>query len=152
VAEPQVAQALFDELPSPEVESKVEAKPKAKKSPKRPIEIGVHVHDRTQVETVFDYYLRRGQSAAEKLQDATNLRYRVDAYLFYPRQFALNEHTYPKERFFADIRPLLRFREPKFSYKCMLGAKTVTNAGGEVSVANSPWFILAITSAASNNS
>ena len=142
MAESQVAQALFDEPPNPEVESKVEAHPKAKKGPKRPIEIGVHVHDRTQVETVFDYYLRRGQSAAEKLQDATNLRYRVDAYLFYPRQFALNEHTYPKERFFADIRPLLRFREPKFSYNCMLGAKTVTSAGGEVSVANSPLVYL----------
>ena len=102
-----------------------------KKAPKRTIETAVHVHDRTQLETVFDYYLRRGQSAADKRQDAATLRYQVDAYLFYPRQFALNEHTYPKERFFADVRPLLRFREPKFSYKSMLGTK-----GGSKSVAS----------------
>ena len=79
------------------------------------------LHDRTQVETVFDYYLYRGgvgQAPAE-----TQLRYKVDAYLFYPRQFGLDQHTYPKERFFGDVRPMIRFREPKLSIKQMLGLK-----------------------------
>ncbi len=90
---------------------------------KKYIKSTVAVHDRTQVETVFDYYLYRG--AAEqpgKARDKT-LRYQVEAFLFFPRQFGLDQLTYPKEKFYSDIRPMIRFREPKLGFKQMLGLK-----------------------------
>ena len=80
----------------------------------------VTVHDRTQIETVFDYYLWRG---AKSQQHTRRLQYKVDAYLFYPRQFGIDPQTYPKERFYADVRPLIRFREPHLSFKQMLGRR-----------------------------
>ncbi len=90
-----------------------------KAAPKPSIKSTVTVHDRTQIETVFDYLLARSKDKA-----AAKLHYKVDAYLFYPKQFTLNDLTYPKERFFQDVRPLLRFREPRLSMKQILGKKS----------------------------
>jgi len=94
-------------------------KPKKKKRPKRAVTSTVNVHDRTQIEAVFDYYLHRGL----KKKRGDVIRYRVECFLFYPRQFGLDPSTYPKERFFADIRPLVRLREPRLGFKQMLGLK-----------------------------
>jgi hypothetical protein len=92
------------------------------KPPKKSIKSTVTVHDRTQIETVFDYFLNRASPApASKFKQA--LHYQVDAYLFYPRQFGLDADTYPKTRFFTDVRPLLRFREPKLNFKALMGQK-----------------------------
>lgn len=85
---------------------------------KRPIKSTVTVHDRTQIETVFDYYLNRGVA-----DGSAQIRYRVEAFLFYPRQFGLDPQSYPKDKFYGDIRPLIRFREPKLGFKQMLGMK-----------------------------
>lgn len=89
----------------------------AKKS-KQVIKTAVTVHDRTQIETICDYFLARGTNKKTR-----NLSYRVDAFLFYPRQFGVDPHSYPKERFYNDIRPLIRFREPKLSFKQLLGRR-----------------------------
>lgn len=94
--------------------------PPSKGSRKKFIKSMVTVHDRTQIETVFDYYLYRGPG---KQADQDEIRYRVECYLFYPRQFGLDPTTYPKERFYTDIRPLIRFREPRLGFKQMLGLK-----------------------------
>lgn len=86
---------------------------------KKPINCSVTIHDRTQIETTFDYYLFRGNGNSESEQ----IRYRVGAYFFYPQQFGINPSSYPKEKFYNDIRPLIRFREPKLRYKRIAGQK-----------------------------
>lgn len=96
--------------------------PKNSKRPKKFIKSTVTVHDRTQIETVCDYFVFRGKKVPSG-NDLDRLRYKVEAFLFYPRQFGLDQATYPKERFFGDIRPLLRFREPKLGYKSLRGLK-----------------------------
>lgn len=89
-------------------------------SKKSYIKSTVTVHDRTQIEAVFDYFLwRRPKDAISTRQ----LQYRVDAYLFYPRQFGIDPQSYPKERFYSDVRPLIRFGEPRLSFKQMLGKR-----------------------------
>jgi hypothetical protein len=91
------------------------------KAPKKSfIKSTVTVHDRTQIETVFDYYLWRGSQSASRPR---RLQYKVDVYLFYPRQFGIDPQSYPKERFYSDVRPLIRFREPRLSFKQMLGRR-----------------------------
>lgn len=96
-----------------------EAEASKPRKPKKFIKSTVSIHDRTQIETVFDYYLMRGKEP----QQAKQLTYRVEAFIFYPRQFGLDPQTYPKERFYNDVRPLIRFREPRLSYKQLLGIK-----------------------------
>ena len=104
--------------------------PRPVKKPKRPIKSSVTIHDRTQIEAVFDYFLTRGLTArsgatseAKASRDDAELKYKVEAYLFYPRQFGLDASSYTKDRFYADMRPLLRFREPKLGFKALLGLK-----------------------------
>lgn len=91
-----------------------------KTSKKSFIKSTVTVHDRTQVEAVFDYYLWRGSKTENRRR---RLQYKVDAYLFYPRQFGIDPQSYPKERFYMDVRPLIRFREPHLTFKQMLGRR-----------------------------
>jgi hypothetical protein len=73
-------------------------------------------HDRTQLETVFDYPIRPGISSSARRQ-----KYVVEAWFFYPPQMGVSPQTYTKERFYADLRPLVRFREPRFSFKEFIG-------------------------------
>jgi hypothetical protein len=110
-----------------------EAERVAKKKLAKAIKSTVTVHDRTQIETVFDYSLasderpkKSGEATAKRAAAApgrADLHYRVEAFLFYPRQFGLDANSYPKERFYNDIRPLIRFREPRLGYKQLLGLK-----------------------------
>ena len=73
-------------------------------------------HDRTQLETVFDYPILPGISSTTKRQ-----RYVVEAWFFYPPQMGVSPQTYTKDRFYSDLRPLVRFREPRFSFKELIG-------------------------------
>ena len=93
---------------------------KLKKRSKKPINCTLSIHDRTQIETIFDYYLFRGAESDE----AEFISYRVDAFFFYPDQFGLSPTSYPKEKFYSDIRPLIRFKEPKLRYKRIVGQNT----------------------------
>ncbi|MCX6125368.1 MAG: hypothetical protein NTV34_11575 [Proteobacteria bacterium] len=86
----------------------------------RPSELKIRstfaAHDRTQLETVFDYPVVptiRGRSKSQT--------YVVEAWFFYPAQMGVNPETYSKERFYSDLRPLVRFREPRFSFRDLMG-------------------------------
>lgn len=81
------------------------------------IKSSVAVHDRTQLETVFDYPLLHRRQL-----DRANLRYQVEAYIFFPRQMGITPVSYPKERFYSDLRPLIRLREPRLTYPQLIGA------------------------------
>lgn len=73
-------------------------------------------HDRTQLETVFDYPVIPNLSGATRKQ-----KYVVEAWFFYPPQMAISPQTYTKDKFYADLRPLVRFREPRFSFRELIG-------------------------------
>jgi hypothetical protein len=73
-------------------------------------------HDRTQLETVFDYPVVPGIAGGKRSQ-----KYVVEAWFFFPPQMGVSPQTYSKERFYADLRPLVRFREPRFSFKDLIG-------------------------------
>lgn len=90
-----------------------------KKPSKKFIKSTVTVHDRTQIEAVFDYFLLTTPVGEHK----GSLRYKVEAFFFFPPQLGLTDATYPKERFYADVRPLIRFREPRLGFKRMRGLK-----------------------------
>src|SRR5690606_35810357 len=64
---------------------------------KRLIKTHVEVHDRTQLETVFDYFIRRGGKSGTP--DKSYFSYEVDAFFFVPNQLGVDPTTYPKERF-----------------------------------------------------
>jgi hypothetical protein len=80
------------------------------------IKSSIAVHDRTQLEAVFDYPLLPLKQFARE-----NLRYQVEAYIFFPRQMGVTPASYPKERFYSDLRPLIRLREPRLTYKQLVG-------------------------------
>lgn len=73
-------------------------------------------HDRTQVETVFDYPVIPTIGGRFRAQT-----FIVEGWFFFPAQMGINPETYTKERFYADLRPLVRFREPRFSFKDLMG-------------------------------
>ena len=83
---------------------------------KQLIKTKVEVHDRTQLETILDFFVRDKDG---ELLDK-RLVYEVDAYFFLPNSMAIDPQTYPKEEFYKDIRPMLRFREPRFGFKYFL--------------------------------
>ncbi len=74
----------------------------------------VKIHDRTQLETIFTY-------SFESESRGFNPCYSVDAYMFFPQQFGINPITYDRSKFYADMRALIRFREPKLSYVDLMG-------------------------------
>ncbi len=73
-------------------------------------------HDRTQLETVFDYPVVPAINGVYRKQT-----YIVEGWFFFPTPMGINPNTYTKERFYADLRPLMRFREPRFSFKDLMG-------------------------------
>ncbi len=72
-------------------------------------------HDRYQFETRFDYSLEKKPRKSFDLR--SNHTYHMDAYFFIPKQMGMNAATYKKSHFYEDIRPLIRFKEPQFSYQ-----------------------------------
>jgi hypothetical protein len=114
----EIFSAKKSEHPLSSDNGKDDALLKLKKATKKPINCTVEIHDRTQIETTFDYYLFRGAN-----ESGDRIGYRVDAYFFYPQQFGLNPSSYPKEKFYNDIRPLIRFKEPRLRYKRIAGQK-----------------------------
>lgn len=73
-------------------------------------------HDRTQLETVFDYPVIPALHGRYRKQT-----YVVEGWFFFPSQMGVNPETYTKDRFYADMRPLIRFREPRFSFRDLMG-------------------------------
>jgi hypothetical protein len=100
------------------VDGKVAEKGSRKKSTKSRLQVKstFAAHDRTQLETVFDYPVVPGMAATKRKQ-----KYVVEAWFFFPPQMGVSPQTYSKEKFYADLRPLVRFREPRFSFKDLIG-------------------------------
>lgn len=73
-------------------------------------------HDRTQLETVFDYPVVPSMAGVTRKQ-----KYVVEAWFFYPPQMGVSPQTYTKDKFYADLRPLVRFREPRYSFRELIG-------------------------------
>ncbi|MBP6219203.1 MAG: hypothetical protein KA436_11505 [Oligoflexales bacterium] len=79
----------------------------------RYIKASVELHDRTQVEIIFDYDLElQSQDSLSQLLDKPKVD--VDAFLFFPAQMGINSKTYKKADFYENIRPLIKLKEPVF--------------------------------------
>ena len=81
----------------------------------------VSVHDRSQIETTFDYVVNP-KSYKGKLSLPYNCC--VDAFFFVPRQMDLHADIYRKSEFYQDLKAVVRLKEPHFSLKD-LGKKSV---------------------------
>ncbi len=79
----------------------------------------VSLHDRSQVEVTFSYALQEKKQQDD--HESKDPAYQVDAYFFFPAQMRINSETYPKERFYHDLRAFVRLREPRLSYKELIG-------------------------------
>ena len=86
-----------------------------------PIRSRVSLHDRSQVEITFSYLLGSQDTQGKLLKKVRDSSYDVDAYFFFPAQMRINSETYPKERFYQDLRTFIRLREPRLSYKRLIG-------------------------------
>lgn len=83
------------------------------------LKISVEVHDRTQLETVFDYdFQKKNQVGFDQFIDKPHVD--VDAFFFLPAQMGINSNSYKKSHFYEDIRPLIRFKESMTSFKNMV--------------------------------
>jgi hypothetical protein len=94
--------------------------PKKLRSPKSLIRTSVTLHDQTQIEAIFDYHTVLGNKRRIIPQ---KLSYELEAFFFLPRSFGITVSSYPKEKFYSDLRPLIRFREPKLGYKQIMGLR-----------------------------
>ena len=74
------------------------------------------IHDRNQAEIKVSYPINSQYIGKNSVQF-----YDVDLFLFFPRAAGLTPTTYPKERFYQDLRPLLRLREPQLNYQELTG-------------------------------
>src|SRR5690606_18420265 len=79
----------------------------------------VSIHDRTQVEVVFDYKLQAAASRFWQLQ--SRQKFEVEAFLFFPQPMGISPQNYSRSQFYDDLRPLLRLKEPRYSYLELLG-------------------------------
>jgi hypothetical protein len=70
----------------------------------------VKVHDRTQLQVMFDYLLPTDASLASKKYH----RYKIDLFLFYPPQMHVTKQNYSKSLFYSDLRTLTRLQEPRW--------------------------------------
>lgn len=78
----------------------------------------VQIHEVNQAEIVFSYSLRAKDNEKTWVKP---FGYLTDIYLIFPPQMRITKESYPIETFYHDIRSFIRFREPKLTYKEMLG-------------------------------
>lgn len=78
------------------------------------IKSAITLHDQTQVEAIFDFILKPKSESETRLKQKH--KYQVEAYFFFPSQMQVDGVNYNKSMFLNDIRPLIRFQEPSFSY------------------------------------
>ena len=80
----------------------------------------VKVHDRTQLQVIFDYVL----STDSSLATSKSQRFKIDLFLFYPPQMHVTKQNYSKSLFYSDLRTLTRLQEPRWRYKQFLPTST----------------------------
>ncbi len=83
----------------------------------RLIQPAVSIHDRTQIEMVFSYSLNKEVLATS--QD--EWEFSVDAFMFLAPQMRITPESYPKERFYEDLQVFIRLREPRLTFKQLMG-------------------------------
>ena len=79
----------------------------------------ISLYDSTQIETTFDYKLQLDREHDFFLKK--NQKFEVKAYFFFPAQMNVNSQTYTKNDFYQDLNPLVRLREPRYSFKEFFG-------------------------------
>ena len=106
----------------------------------------IDLHDSTQLQTAFDYYIldRLSASSGTKKQ-----RYDLEIYLFFPPQLNISPETYSKDDFYSDLKPLLRLKSPRYSYKDSL-PKMGTNGAYAEFVRLESWEPMAIPKSVSD--
>ena len=77
------------------------------------------IHDRTQLEVAFSYGIR--EATGNWPARGPSARYSVEAFIFLPPQMAVRPSTYSRSQFYADLRAFIRLREPKMSFKKLMG-------------------------------
>ena len=85
---------------------------------KKLIKSSVTIHDQTQIETAFDYRIR---DVNKNKNDQKKIEFQVEAWFFFPNQMAGGLHDLTRGKFYQDLRPMMRFREPRYSYKEFMG-------------------------------
>jgi len=106
--------ADFTDKKAKKLDEKDQLKDSESVSDTKNIQSKVKIHDRTQLETIFTYSFDAGSAKADPC-------YSVDAYMFFPQQIGINPITYDRSKFYANMRALIRFREPKLSYVDLMG-------------------------------
>ncbi|MBP9706584.1 MAG: hypothetical protein KBD78_03010 [Oligoflexales bacterium] len=83
------------------------------------------LHDRYQLETIFDYSILKN---SEKLfQGASS--YIVDSYFYIPNEIGFRKQTIPtREALYNEMRPLIRLREPRMSFAEMISESFNTDS------------------------
>ncbi|MGE0174389.1 MAG: hypothetical protein AB7T49_16455 [Oligoflexales bacterium] len=77
----------------------------------------VQIHEPTQMEVVFSYKTRSKRDMKKVIPQ----KFTVDAFFMFPPQMRVSAENYPLERFYQDIRSLIRLREPKLMYSDLIG-------------------------------
>lgn len=78
----------------------------------------VQIHEINQLEIVLSYGIK-AKDAQKRLVRPQS--YQVDAFFVFPQQTRISRESYPIDQFYHDIRSFIRFREPKLSFKEILG-------------------------------
>ena len=85
---------------------------------KKNIRSSVRVHDQTQFEAAFDY--RMSETWSRSRQDGPS-RFQVEGWFFFPPQMAGGVHDLTRARFYQDLRPVMRFKEARYTFKDFIG-------------------------------
>lgn len=78
----------------------------------------VQIHEINQLEIVLSYGIK-AKDAQKRLVRPHS--YQVDAFFVFPQQTRITRESYSIDEFYHDIRSFIRFREPKLSFKEILG-------------------------------
>jgi len=79
----------------------------------------VAIHDRTQLQLIFDYLLLQEPT----VKNPRSQHYKIDLFLFYPPQMHVLKQNYPKSLFYSDLRTLIRLREPGWNFQQFIDKK-----------------------------
>lgn len=85
---------------------------------KKLIKSSVTIHDQTQIETAFDYRIRDVNKSSNQQK---KIEFQVEAWFFFPNQMAGGLHDLTRGKFYQDLRPMMRFREARYTYKEFMG-------------------------------
>ena len=86
----------------------------------------LRIYDRTQIEAT----LSLGMKPRVGEKRIVPKRYSAEFFFRFPNQMNINRRTFPIETFYRQINSYIRFREPKLSYKAMIGFGDYREASG----------------------